>query len=571
MDKYVSILKKPKQEKPTSEQLGNTTVDIGQNIIRTESYHAGCRDESGKGQTGHGFAAEDANTIYDRVLLRDAKVVGGNNKKNGPDRMVDGTLIQTKYCSTASNSVNAAFDSNHIFKYYDANGKPMQIEVPADQYDEAVRIMEEKIRNGQVPGVKDPAKAKDIVRKGHFTYKQAYNMAKFGTIESLKLDAAKGIINATGAFAITAAITFAKAIWDGEDFNIAVEKSVYAGLKVGNAVFFTTIATSQLARTSLNSMLVAPTEKFMSNVPSKLLNPLVNLSREGRNKLSGVAAQKYAAKLLRNNLVTAVITVTVLSAKDISNAFRSRISGKQLFKNITILTAGIVGGCAGTSLMSFLSVTNPWLIMAGAAACGTMASSATSRIMDKFIEDDAVMLVGILEKHFVEFAKDYMLSQEELDIILGDLQIVLVHEQLLQMYASTDRDIYAEKLLQGIIEKTVSARCMILSPSKEEIISGINRLADKYDKGQPFFSNNAQSNSVEVGQKLLGRTLDEHTAKKAMYFTKQMNNVNMQSEELLVRMKNNEAESKKKLKQYIEERNAAKAEIDKLLGGIDNG
>ena len=52
--------------------------------------------------------------------------------------MVDGILIQTKYCSTATNSVNAAFDSNGNYRYYDAKGKPMQLEVPADQYDDLV-------------------------------------------------------------------------------------------------------------------------------------------------------------------------------------------------------------------------------------------------------------------------------------------------------------------------------------------------------------------------------------------------------------------------------------------------
>lgn len=565
MEKYVSILKRQKQAKPTTAQVGNTNIDIGHNIIRTESYHAGSRDESGTGSTGHGFAAEDANTIYDTLLLRDAKVVGGDNKLNGPDRMVDGTLIQTKYCSSATASVNAAFDSNGNYRYYDIKGKPIQLEVPADQYDEAVKKMEEKIQNGQVPGVKNPAKAKDIVRKGHVTYQQALNMAKFGTIESLKLDAAKGIVSATGAFGISAAITFAKAIWNGEDFNIAVEKSVYAGLKIGSAAFFTTIATAQLARTSLNSVLAAPTEQLMSLLPSKSVNFVANVFREEGQRLTGVAAQKYAAKLLRANLVANVITIIVLSGEDISNAFRGRISGKQLFKNITKLAGGIAGGYGGAVLMGFLSVTNPWLVGAGAAVGSIAGNSVTSSIMDKFIEDDAVMLVAILEKHFKVLAQEYMLSQEEIEIILGDLEIVLVHEQLLQMFASNDRDQYAEKLLRGIMEKTVSVRCMILSPSKEEIISGINRLADKYDNCQPFFSNNISVDPTEVGQKLLGRTIDKHAAKKAMYFTRQMNMANMQSENLLVKMKNNENASRSKLKQYKEERDAAKAEINKLL------
>ena len=61
----------------------------------------------------------------------------------------------------------------------------MQIEVPSDKYDAAVEAMQEKIKNGSVPGISDPEEAKNIVRKGHFTYEQAKNIAKAGTVESL--------------------------------------------------------------------------------------------------------------------------------------------------------------------------------------------------------------------------------------------------------------------------------------------------------------------------------------------------------------------------------------------------
>ena len=47
--------------------------------------------------------------------------------------------------------------------------------------------MEEKIKNGQVKGVSDPNEAKNIVKKGHFTYAQAKNIAKAGTVESLHM------------------------------------------------------------------------------------------------------------------------------------------------------------------------------------------------------------------------------------------------------------------------------------------------------------------------------------------------------------------------------------------------
>ena len=42
------------------------------------------------GRQGHGFAAEQGNTLIDKVHGRDARIVGDGNAKNGADRMVDG-------------------------------------------------------------------------------------------------------------------------------------------------------------------------------------------------------------------------------------------------------------------------------------------------------------------------------------------------------------------------------------------------------------------------------------------------------------------------------------------------
>lgn len=42
-----------------------------------------------------------------------------------------------------------------MYKY-----KGMQLEVPKDQYDRAVELFEEKIRQGKVEGVNNPAEAK---------------------------------------------------------------------------------------------------------------------------------------------------------------------------------------------------------------------------------------------------------------------------------------------------------------------------------------------------------------------------------------------------------------------------
>lgn len=104
------------------------------------------------GGQGHGFAAERGNHIVDRVRLKNARFLGDNNARNGADRLVSGTEIQTKYCSTAARSVGAAFDGQNGQYRYMGNHGPMQLEVPRDQYAGAVETMKNKIREGKVTG-----------------------------------------------------------------------------------------------------------------------------------------------------------------------------------------------------------------------------------------------------------------------------------------------------------------------------------------------------------------------------------------------------------------------------------
>ena len=95
---------------------------------------------------GHGFAAEVGNNFIDNVKGTNAEVIGNNNAKNGADRYIlnrDGTsiLIQDKYYKDAKSGIDACFETNEagekVFRYVDADGNPMIIEVPKDQYDDA--------------------------------------------------------------------------------------------------------------------------------------------------------------------------------------------------------------------------------------------------------------------------------------------------------------------------------------------------------------------------------------------------------------------------------------------------
>ena len=100
------------------------------------------------GRQGHGFGGEKLNNLYDNLTGKNAEIIGADNTKNGADRLVDGVNIQTKYCATGSRCINECFDdTTKLMKYLNSDGSPMQIEVPSDKYEDAIRSMEDKIRN----------------------------------------------------------------------------------------------------------------------------------------------------------------------------------------------------------------------------------------------------------------------------------------------------------------------------------------------------------------------------------------------------------------------------------------
>lgn len=153
------------------------------------------------GSRGHGYGAEYGNNTIDKLKGNDVVNAAqnldenGRQVKHGADRIVNGQEIQTKYYKTASESIGAAFEQkNAIYINSDGSGKMMAIEVPRDQYNEAVRLMQKRIDSGQVPNVEPGEDARDYVKKGYFTYAQSFNICKSGTIESLAVDAIDGAI-----------------------------------------------------------------------------------------------------------------------------------------------------------------------------------------------------------------------------------------------------------------------------------------------------------------------------------------------------------------------------------------
>ena len=204
--------------------VNNSTVNSASAASSAQSTNSYMQYTQYRNRQAHGWAAEDANAMADRLAGKRVEQVGRDNSRNGADRIVNGVQIQTKYCATAQDSVNAAFQDCR-YRY-----SGMKLEVPKDQYDEAVKLMADKIRSGQVPGVTDPAAAGDMVVKGNCTYNEARNIAKAGNIDSIKFDVKTQAVTCGLTCGMSFLLTYVNSVRDGKTLS---KRHLSKRLKVG--------------------------------------------------------------------------------------------------------------------------------------------------------------------------------------------------------------------------------------------------------------------------------------------------------------------------------------------------
>ena len=348
-------------------------------------------------QAGFGLFAEQANNMYDIAHFKNAKVVGGDNAKNGPDRLVDGVRIQTKYYNTGRRSVGATFDNKGTgnYRYYNPDGTPMKLEVPKGQYDSAVKTFRNKIIEGKVPGVTDPAEAENIIVEGHYSYEQVLRISKAGTIESLSYDIKTGAIATTCVFGISFLINSYLCYRKTHNLKEATIDGLIAGGKCGALTMATHVLVSQLSRT-----------EFFSDIMTK--------------------------GIIKSGAVSAVGGFVIFSIPETYNYATRRISGAQYATNLAVLSASIIGGTAGAYAGGAIGTAAgtaagmgagsvPLAIaggtggVAGGLIAGTAAGIGTSKVIDFFFEGDDKRIARLFNAMTLVIFNEYLLEASEID------------------------------------------------------------------------------------------------------------------------------------------------------------
>ena len=449
-------------------------------------------------KTGHGIYAEEAGAILDKLAGEQSTVVGRDNAKNGPDKIVDSSPIQCKYCKQAYNSVDACFKKNpqtgtKSFRYYDLNGNAMKVEVPADQYAQAIEYMKTRISDGQVPGVTDPNAAYDIIRKGKLTYNQALKLAKAGTIESITFDAYTGAVNCLSVFGISAVVSFAQTYWVTKDYKKAAKSAIFTGVQVYGMAFAGGIIASQLSRTGLASALNPLATEISKSISPQMAQEIINAFRAlaGKKAIYGAAAQKSFAKFLGSTAITQGVMFIVFSVPDTFKVFDGKISGSQYLKNMTSLFASFTGSIVTTTAAGALigktlgekvdkkvgAAIGMGAGLIGGAVCGTAAKGIGNLIH----EDDAVITARLFNGILLNQFMDNMLTPEEQDSVIkaldDDEKQLRQLQQDLRKSETQEADII--KYLAPKIKAAIKGRSSIDLAAEQEMEENIKSIVLK--------------------------------------------------------------------------------------------
>lgn len=450
-----------------------------------EQINKNKRNVASRSATGHGEAAEIWSDRIDRLMGRDAEHLGSDNSLNGADRRVGDIKIQCKYYRDVSAAFDDCFNGDGNYRYVDADRVPMQLEVPKDQYEKALAMMREKIRENKVPGVSDPNDAEKYVRKGRLTYQQARNLCKPLTVESLAYDAYTGVIVGVSAGGISFVLTTALSYYSTKDLKQSLRAAAAEGLRTGGKAFCVYMISAQVQRTAFVKAFI---HKSAIDVNWGAHGKFVERIGKGLDKMSGAKSgsfTKNANTAVKGAVITAAATFAVTSSIEVFKMCNGKMSGMQCIKNIAVSAGGISAGTVGALFLGALCSPIPGGAfvggLLGGALGGMIGSAVTKAGMDNVIEDDSVSIMIIVADQFKLLAASFCCNEEEISEASKKLDetIMAAKHFTEDVYSHNGyRRQYVSQIIRPIFVRIIMNRPLLTNRdvSAESVSSAINEV-----------------------------------------------------------------------------------------------
>lgn len=361
-----------------------------------------------------------------------------------------------------------------------SGNEQLLIEVSFDQYHEMLEHIE-------LNEPKIYAAALSCIKKGAFTYEQVKHIAEACCIHELHLEEDGRISLTSTVLSISAMISFAQSKWNGADRQTAIKNAVYTGISIFGETFAEEVIMQQfaIANNELQYNLNAGLKGAIAKNGTKAVAKKMATKLTEKAMISSAMAKK-TIMLLNANVVTGALVTGVMSTVDVTRAIKGQLSPQQLFKNVTKTGASVAGGIIGMLVFAGIgfqipSVSTAVISMIGGVLgliFGSMImTKITSKLLDLFIEDDAVKMLDIFNDVLLEQAQSFLLNEEELKEALKDFNTRFdMKAELRNMYAAPNRSVFAKNIIERELACIVKRRMYLHVPTNEEVFEVLEHI-----------------------------------------------------------------------------------------------
>ncbi|MBR6940169.1 MAG: SEL1-like repeat protein [Clostridia bacterium] len=425
---------------------------------------------------GHGEAMEYAAHIDDLLHYKHARWVGRSQTEGGADRTVglfNQTQIQSKCFESSNQGIRNFLDQvcpNGQDKY-----PGMIFEVNDDLYNNPNFKIEVDKRFGE--GTFDAR-----CKSSGYTHEQCLNIKKFGTFDSIKVDIKAGHVAARGAFALSFAISFGVSVINGADPTDALKQSVNMGIKTYGTVLTQSVITAQFLKTAIGKGFITNQRDVISHLAQN--DGVKNVLEKATGSTS--MTTKNASKIMKTTIVSNVVLTAIMSAPDMLRVIEGRESSRQLVvntaTNASSIAAGSVGYYIGAACGSVVPVVGTFVGgLIGASIAGSVAGKVTRGILTEVLGDDEKEMLSIFNNALVSVAEDYLLSEDELNYVVDELQsgTVLTQNGLRDIYAADDRKEYCVGKIRPVVEEVCELRTFVVMPKEEDYIATLGEALEE--------------------------------------------------------------------------------------------
>lgn len=341
----------------------------------------------------------------------------------------------------------------------------MQLEVPRDQYAGAVETMKNKIREGKVPGVTDPAEASRLIRRGHLTYTQARNITRFGTIESVTYDIAEGSVVSLAAGGISFALT-ASVFWlSTGDRDAALQTAAVQAGKTFTRTLAVYVTTQQLHRLSV-------VQGMLKHIDFSTASPTV---RQALQKGTGAGNISALNKVMKGSLVTSLALVAVTTGPDMIKMLRGRISGAQFIRNLAVASSCVAGGAVGSVAGGILfSPLGPFGALTGRVVGGVLGGMIASAVSAIFPDTAEAMI----QEQMTWLAGSFLLTGHEIENLNANLARVIDQNALEIIFAAGIQQRAATNMLIKPLVVSIIRQRPVMEYDASHLGNMVNRLEE---------------------------------------------------------------------------------------------